>query len=358
VLHHRLGLDRRAVVEHMKLALQAMRPTTVFGAWASTIEGNIRAVRFAERLGYDSVWTAEAAGTDAFLPLAWIAARTDRIKLGTGIVPLSSRPPTVTAMSAATLDRFSGGRFILGLGTSGPAIVEGWHGARFDAPLERTREYVRIVREVLGRRTPRRVAGAHYPLPHPEASEEHPATARLMFRPTRPDVPLYLAALGTRNIRMATEIADGVIPAFYSPAHEKEFFDGIDSAGIGDAFELAPFVAVSMADDTRAAILRLKPAFAFWLGGMGSGSVNFYGRYVERLGFTGFADRVKHLFRAGYRTDAAAAIPDEFVDAVALCGPRERIAERLVDWRSSRVTTMILNGVDKQSMQTMAELVL
>lgn len=342
----------------MKLGLQAMRATTVFGPWASGIEGNMKAVRFAERLGYDSVWTAEAAGTDAFVPLSWIAAQTTRIKLGTGIVPLSSRPPTVTAMSAATLDRFSGGRFILGLGTSGPAIVEGWHGARYDAPLERTREYVGIVREVLGRRTPRRVAVHHYRLPHPEATEEHPATARLMFRPTRTEVPVYLAALGPRNVRLATEIADGVIPAFYSPAHEKAFFEGIDTARIPDSFDLAPFVAVSMADDFRAAILRLKPSFAFWLGGMGSGSVNFYGRYAERLGFGVFPGRVKHLFRAGYRSEAAAAIPDEFVDAVALCGPRERIAERLVDWRSSRVTTMILNGADKQSMRTMAELVL
>lgn len=342
----------------MKLALQSMRPTTVFGPWSHTVDGNVKAVQFAERLGYDSVWTAEAAGTDAFVPLAWLAAHTTRIKVGTGVVPISARPPTVTAMTAATLDRLSEGRCILGLGASGPAVVEGWHGATFDAPLGRTREYVSIVREVLARRTPRRVAVEHYPLPSPSAREEHPATARLMFRPARSAVPIYLAGLGPRMVRLASQIADGLIPAFYSPEREKEFFDGIDPLSFDDGFDLAPFVAVSMTDDTGAAIQRMKTFYAFWLGGMGSGSVNFYGEYAQRLGFSDFPEKVKRLFRAGYRGEAATAIPDEFVDAVALCGPRERIEERLSMWHTSSVTSMILTGLDKHSMQTMAELVL
>ena len=357
MLDHGLGLARSGACE-VKLALQTMRPTTVFGLWSSEVVGNVKAVRFAERLGYDSVWTAEAAGTDAFVPLAWLAAHTSRIKLGTGVVPISARRPTVTAMTAATLDRLSGGRAILGLGVSGPAVVEGWHGASFGDPLARTEEYVAIIREVLARRNPRRVSAQHYPLPHPEAREEHPATARLMFRPKRQSLPIYLAALGPKNVGLAIRIADGVIPAFYSPQHERAFFDGVDTSTLPAGFDLAPFVAVSMADDLQQAILRLKPSVAFWMGGMGSGSVNFYARFAERLGFRGFPDKVKQLFRSGYRTEAAAAVPDDFVDAVALCGPKERLKERVEAWRNSSVTTMILTGTDKDSMLAMAELLL
>jgi F420-dependent oxidoreductase-like protein len=339
----------------VKLGLQSMRPTTVFGQWSSGVEGNVKAVRFAERLGYDSVWTAEAAGTDAFVPLAWLAAHTSTIKIGTGIIPISARTPATTAMTAATLDRLSNGRLILGLGTSGPAVVEGWHGASFKAPLARTEEYVRIVREILARRNPQRASGDHYPLPYPGSLERHPTTARLMFRPRRQQVPIYLAAMGAKNLHLATRISDGVIPAFYSPYHEKAFFEGTGQLAFPAGFELAPFVTVSLGDNLESALLRLKPSFAFWLGGMGSGAVNYYAMFAERIGFADFPEKVRQLYRAGYRADAAAAIPDDFVDSVALCGPRSRVRERAEAWRQSSVTTMIMTGLDKEAMIAMAE---
>jgi F420-dependent oxidoreductase-like protein len=335
-----------------------MRPTTVFGHWSSGVEGNVKAVRFAERLGYDSVWTAEAAGTDAFVPLAWLAAHTSTIRLGTGIVPIDARTPATSAMTAATLDRLSDGRVILGLGTSGPAVVEGWHGAPFTSPLERTEEYVRIVREIIARRNPQGASGKHYPLPYPGAQEIHPTTARLMFRPRRTAVPIYLAAMGSRNVRLAMAIADGVIPAFYSPFHEDAFFQGTGRQDLPDGFELAPMVTISLGDNLQSCLLRLKPFFAFWLGGMGSGSVNYYARFAQRIGFEEFPEKVRQLFRAGYRTEAAAAIPDEFIDAVAICGSLGRVKERIEVWRKSSVTTMILTSPDKESMIAMAELVL
>lgn len=341
----------------MKLGLHTMRSTVNFGLWGSGVDPTLAVVQRAESLGYDSVWTAEAAGTDAVVPLAWLAAHTSRIKLGTGILQLTARTPTTTAMTAATFDHLSGGRFILGLGASGPAVVEGWHSASYRWPLDRTREYIDVVRRVHARTAPVEFHGDHYDIPYRGTDGTGLGEPiRLMFRPRRRRIPIYLAALGAQNLSLAYEIADGIIPAFYSPYREDAFFADVDDHGRRSEVELAPFVSVSMGDDVATCRDRLKPGLAFWIGGMGAKGLNFYNRFVRRLGFEGFAEDVQRLYTSGQRSAAAAVIPDELVDEVALCGPRERIAERLEAWEKSSVGTMILTGIDEDTVVAMAEL--
>ena len=339
----------------MKLGLQMMRATVNFGLWGSGPKANIDVVRLAESLGYDSIWTAEASGTDAVSPLAWVAAHTERITIGTAVMQMSARPPTTTAMTAATLDLLSGGRFVLGLGVSGPAVVEGWHGQAFGKPLARTREYVTAVRQVLARQ-PVRVNGDHYHIPYdlPDATGLA-EPIRLMFRPRRPSIPIYLAAMGPKNVSLAHEIADGIIPAFYSPQREATFFEGIESRR---SIDVAPFVPVAFGDDVDACRNRLKPGLAFWLGGMGAKGLNFYNNFISRLGYAERATEIQELYTRGKRSQAAAAVPDGLVDEVALFGPRDHIAHQLEAWKASRVTTMILNGADVDAIRTIAELVL
>lgn len=340
----------------MKLGVHVMRSTVNFGLWGSGADPNVEMVRLAESLGYDSVWTAEAAGTDAVVPLAWLAAKTSRIKIGTGIVQMTARSPATTAMTAATLDHLSGGRLILGLGTSGPAVVEGWHSTRYRDPLGRTREYVEVVRRVMARAGPVSFHGDYYDIPYQAPDATGLADPiQLMIRPFRRRVPLYLAAMGRRNLSLAYEIADGVIPAFYSPYREAEFFAGVHENGRADAVELAPLVPVAVGRELDACWRRLKPGLAFWIAAMGARGVNFYNRHVRRLGFEGFPADVQRLYQEGRRAQAAAGIPDSFVDEVALCGPPERIPERVAAWNDSRVGTMILTGADRAALVAVAE---
>lgn len=333
-----------------------MRQTVNFGMWGSGPEPNVRMAQFAESLGYDSIWTAEASGTDAVVPLAWLAAHTERIRVGTAVMQLSARAPATTAMTAATLDLLSGGRFILGLGTSGPAVVEGWHAQAYGRPVEKTREYIGIVRTVLSRQ-PVCHRGSHYRMPYDGDDGTGLAEPiRLMFRPRRASLPIYLAAMGPRNVGLAYEIADGVMPAFYSPHREAEFFDGIE---VGERpIELAPFVPVAMGPDLQTCRNRVKPGLAFWLGGMGAKGLNYYNNFIARLGFDDVAKEVQYHYTSGRRRQAAAAIPDQLVDEVSLCGPRGHVAEQLEAWKRSRATTLILNGPDPEAMETIAELVL
>lgn len=341
----------------MRLGLQTMRSTVNFGMWGSGAQPNVDVVRLAESLGYHSVWTAEASGTDAVTPLAWLAANTSTIRIGTAIMQMSARPPTTTAMTAATLDLLSEGRFVLGLGVSGPMVVEGWHGERFGTAIDKTREYVNIVRTALSRQ-PVRHDGAYYTIPYTAADGTGLSEpVRMMFRPRRALLPIYLAAMGPRNVALAHEIADGVIPAFYSPYREDEFFSGVDRER-RRRIDVAPFVAVAIGPDVQVCRDRLKPGLAFWLGGMGARGLNFYNSFIARLGYPEAAAVVQQLYTSGRRSEAAAAVPDALVDEISLCGPRERIKERLEAWTSSSVTTMILNGVDVPAIQTMAELVL
>lgn len=311
----------------------------------------------AERLGYDSVWAAEAWGTDAVSVLAWIAARTSRIKVGSAIMQIPGRTPANAAMTAATLDLMSGGRFILGLGTSGPQVVEGWHGQPWGRPLEKTREYVEIVRAALRREVVRH-EGAHYRIPYdgPGATGLG-KPLKLMLRPLRAEIPIYLAAIGPRNVALAAEIADGWLPIFVAPERFAEVF-GPSLACAPAGFEIAATASVLVGDDVQALRDALKPHLALYVGGMGAKGRNFYNALVRRYGFEAEAERIQELYLSGHQREAIAAVPDELVDAVALVGPKERIRDRLEAWRETPVTTLVVGSADPQALQTLAELVL
>jgi F420-dependent oxidoreductase-like protein len=308
-------------------------------------------VQTAEALGYDSAWAAEAWGTDAVSVLAWIAAVTTRIKIGSAIMQIPGRTPANTAMTAATLDLMSGGRFILGLGTSGPQVVEGWHGEPWGKPLGKTREYVEVVRSAL-RRDVLEHHGEHYRIPYDGAgSTGLGKPLKLMLRPLRSDIPIYLAAIGPKNVALAFEIADGWLPIFVHPERFRETF-GRPPAGL----EIAATVNVLVGDDVQALRDALKPHVALYVGGMGAKGRNFYNSLVRRYGFEAQAEQIQDLYLAGRHRDAIAAVPDELVDAVSLVGPKGRIRERLAAWRETPVTTLIVGSPQPEALEVMAEL--
>jgi F420-dependent oxidoreductase-like protein len=314
-------------------------------------------VEEAERLGFDSVWVAEAWGTDAVSVLGWLAARTERIKLGSAIMQIPGRTPANAAMTAATLDLLSGGRVLLGLGTSGPQVVEGWHGQPWGKPLGRTREYVEIVRAAL-RREVVEPAGAHYRIPWDgDGATGLGKPLKLMLRPLRAEIPIYLAALGPKNVALAAEIADGWLPIFLAPERFADAF-GPSLADARDDFEIAATASVLVGDDVAALRDALRPHVALYVGGMGAKGRNFYNALVRRYGWEAEAERIQELYLAGKRREAIAAVPDELVDSVSLVGPKERIAERLEAWRETPVTTLVLGTTQPEALQTLAELVL
>ena len=308
----------------------------------------------AERLGYDSAWAAEAWGTDAVTVLSWLAATTTRIKVGTAILQLPGRSPANTAMTAATLDLLSGGRVLLGLGTSGPQVVEGWHGEAWGKPLGKTREYVEIVRTAIRRETLEH-HGQHYDIPYsgPDATGLG-KPLKLMLRPLRKEIPIYIAALGPKNVELAFEIADGWIPIFFSPEHARDAF-GFESR---NGFDISPSAHVVVTDDLEAGRDWVRPVLALYIGGMGSRGTNFYNRLVRRYGYEEDAERIQQLYLDGKQREAIAAVPDALVDDVALVGPRERIADRLDAWRESGATSLLVSTHDANALRTMAELVL
>ena len=319
----------------------------------------------AERLGFHSVWTSEAYGTDAVSPMAWIAARTQRIGIGSAIMQMPARSPATVAATAATLDLLSGGRVLLGLGTSGPQVAEGWHGQAFGKPLGRTREYVSIVREILRRERPLEHHGAHYDIPYSDPDGTGLGKPlKLIVHPLRSEIPIYLAAIGPRNVALAAEIADGWLPIFFSPerfadVHAPQLEIGFAArGGRPDGWDLAPLVPVVVADDATAARDFLKPLLALYVGGMGARGQNFYTRLAERYGYEEDADRIQELYLGGRRDEAAAAVPDALVDEVALVGDRARIADRLDAWRACGATTLILQARQPEALQLLAELVL
>jgi F420-dependent oxidoreductase-like protein len=313
--------------------------------------------RLAEALGYDSAWAAEAWGTDAVSVLAWLGASTTRIKIGSAIMQMPGRTPANTAMTAATLDLMSGGRFILGLGTSGPQVVEGWHGQPWGKPLVRTREYVEIVRAGL-RREAVEHRGEHYRIPYdgPGATGLG-KPLKLMLRPLRADIPIYLAAIGPKNVALATEIADGWLPLFVDPERFGAAF-GESVAGARAGFEIAATVSVLVGDDVQALRDALKPHVALYVGGMGAKGKNFYNALVSRYGWEAEAARIQELYLGGRQRDAIAAVPDELVDAVSLVGPKERIRDRLEAWRETPVTTLVVGSPQPEALEVLAELVL
>jgi len=314
-------------------------------------------VQEAERLGFDSAWAAEAWGTDAVTVLSWLAASTSRITIGSAIMQIPGRTPANTAMTAATLDLMSGGRFVLGLGTSGPQVVEGWHGQPWGKPLGKTREYVEIVRAALRRETVEH-EGEHYRIPYdgPGATGLG-KPLKLMMRPLRAEIPIYLAAIGPKNVALAAEIADGWLPIFVDPERFGDAF-GASLAGAPDGFEIAATAHVLVGDDVQALRDALKPYLALYVGGMGAKGKNFYNALVRRYGWEADAERIQDLYLAGKQREAIAAVPDALVDAVALVGPKERIRDRLEAWRETPVTTLILGTSEPKALQTLAELVL
>ena len=340
-----------------------MRLGLNLGYWGSKPDQLVEFATEAERLGYDSVWTAEAYGSDAVTPLTWIAAKTEKIAVGSAIMQMTARAPAVTAMTAATLDWLSGGRMRLGIGASGPQVVEGWHGVPYGRPLTRAREYVKIVRSVLAREAPLEHHGRHYDIPTSEGSGLG-KPLKLILHPLRNHIPIYIAAQGPKNVALTAEIADGWLVVFFAPAHQKmyqEFLDeGFARAPEKDRsqFDTAPTVTVALGDDAQACRDSVKPNLALYIGGMGARSKNFYYNIACRYGFEEAAGKIQDLFLQRKRDEAAAAVPDELVDQVALCGPKERIAERLEEWKASDVTTLICGVRDMASLRVMAELVL
>ena len=311
----------------------------------------------AEKLGYDSVFTAESWGSDAFTPLAWIGAHTERIRLGTGVVQLSARTPTATAMHTLTLDHLTNGRVTLGLGVSGPQVVEGWYGQPFSKPLARTREYVDIVRQVLRRQAPVRSDGPHYPLPYRgEGAWGLGKNLRPITHPLRADVPIFLGAEGPKNVALAAEICDGWLPLYYSPFRQEVYADSLKLMKPG--FEITAGVSIRVTDDVEEAPMPIKAMLGFYIGGMGAKKRNFHKELMSRMGFEAEAERIQELFLAGDRQAAVAAVPSQFADEISLVGPVERIVDRLQAWRETPVTTLLVAGHDAAGLRQLAELVL
>jgi len=338
-------------VKDLKLGLQ-------MGYWGAGPDPNmVRIAQEAERLGYDAVFTAEAWGSDVFTPLAWIGAHTERIRLGTGIAQLSARAPTATAMAALTLDHLSGGRMILGLGVSGPQVVEGWYGAPFGKPLARTREYVGIIRQVLERKEPVVNDGEHYPLPYAgDGSWGLGKPLKSITHPLRPDLPIFLGAEGPKNVAMTAEIADGWLPLYYSPYRQAVYADQIAHAKPG--FEISAGVSVIINDDVEQALVPLKRNLALYIGGMGARSRNFHNELVQRMGFEEAAAEIQDLYLAGRKDEAEAAVPTELADEISLVGSVDRIRDRLQAWRDSPVTSLLVSTRNVDQLRTFAELVL
>ena len=309
-----------------------------------TAEQQLQIVQEAERIGYDSVWASEAYGSDAASVLAWFAAGTEKINLGSAIFQMPARSPAMTAMTAATIDQISGGRMRLGIGPSGPQVAEGWHGQRFAKQLQRTREYVAVVRMALARE---RVEfhGETLELPLPDGPGK---ALKLTIAPVQEQIPIYIAAIGPNNVRLTGEIADGWIPIFFSPEHVSEFRplleEGAAAAGRDlSSFDVAPTVNVLITDDVEAARDVMRPILALYVGGMGSREKNFYNKLMQRYGFEDAAKEVQDLYLDGKKEEAGAALPDELIDTVTLCGPADVVRDRLAVYRDAGVGTLMVS---------------
>src|SRR3954447_5005801 len=335
--------------------------------WGNGLAGAVELAQAAERLGYHSVWTAEAYGTDAVTPGTWILANTEKISFGSAILQMPARTPAMTAMTAATLDLMSGNRFLLGLGLSGPQVVEGWHGQPYGKPLGKTREYIDIVRTILAREAPLEHHGPHYDIPYSGADATGLGKAlKIIVHPTRADIPIYLAAIGPKNVELTAEVADGWLPIFFSPYRFKDTYGPSLDAGFAKAggtkslaeFDVAPTVSVIVGDDLDMLRGFVKPMAALYIGGMGARGKNFYNDLACRYGFEAAAKEIQDLYLDGKKAEAIAAVPDELVDEIALIGPKERIADRFGAWQESGITTMIIGAQQPEAVQLMAELAL
>ncbi|RNG32492.1 LLM class F420-dependent oxidoreductase [Streptomyces botrytidirepellens] len=334
-----------------------MRLGLALGYWGRGPDPrHLELARQAEELGYHSVWTAESWGSDAFTPLTWIAAHTSRIRLGTAIAQMAARTPTATAMQALTLDHLSGGRMMLGLGLSGPQVVEGWYGRPFPtSPLTATREYVDVIRQVLRREAPVRLDGRYHA--HPYAGPDATGLGKPLkpiVHPLRPHLPVLLGAEGPKNIAQTVRIADGWLPLYWSPQRTPLYEAAL--AGAPDGFMVAPMARARVCDDIAEGLLPVKAMLGFYIGGMGHAARNFHADLMARMGYEDEARRVQELFLAGRRDEAIAAVPDAFADEVSLIGPRGRIAERLELWRTGPVTDLLVIAPDPETLRVLAEL--
>jgi F420-dependent oxidoreductase-like protein len=323
----------------------------------------------AERLGFDAVWAGEAYGTDAISPVAWVLARTTRIKAGTSIMQMPARTPAMAAMTAMTLQALSGNRFLCGIGPSGPQVVEGWHGVAFGKPLARTREYVRVIRQILAREGPLEHHGEHYDIPYLGPGSTGLAKPLRSIIHGDPSLKIYTASVSPAGLRTAGEVADGVLPYFMSPEKAEAIVgpiqDGRAKAGksrdLAD-FDNAPYVRVSMGDDLARCRDALRPGLAFYIGGMGARTANFYNDLTKRIGYEAAAADIQNLFLDGKREEAAAAVPDALIDEISLVGPPARIRDRLQAWqdiaRRNMIGSLVLVGADIAAMRIVAEAVL
>ncbi|MER5746784.1 LLM class F420-dependent oxidoreductase [Streptomyces sp. NPDC002225] len=334
-----------------------MRLGLALGYWGrGPNPAHLELAREAEALGYASVWTAEAWGSDAFTPLTWIAAHTSRIRLGTALAQMAARTPTATAMHALTLDHLSGGRMMLGLGLSGPQVVEGWYGRPFPkSPLTATREYVDVVRQVLRREAPVTLDGRFHS--HPYAGPDATGLGKPLkpiTHPLRPGLPVLLGAEGPKNIAQTVRIADGWLPLYWSPTRTDVYAASLD--GLPEGFMIAPMARALVCDDVAEGLLPVKAMLGFYIGGMGHAARNFHADLMARMGFEEEARRIQRLFLEGRKEEAVLAVPDAFADEISLVGPRERIAERLELWRRGPVTDLLVTAPDPHTLRVLAEL--
>ena len=343
----------------MKLGLQ-------LGYWgAQPPENAPELIAAAEEAGFDAVFTAEAWGSDAYTPLSWWGSQTKRLRLGTSVVQLSARTPTACAMAALTLDHLSGGRHILGLGVSGPQVVEGWYGQKFPKPLARTREYINIVRQVLAREAPVASDGPHYPLPLTgEGTTGLGKNLKPITHPLRADIPIMLGAEGPKNVAMAAEICDGWLPIFYSPRLGQMYNEWLDEGfsrpgarRSRDDFEVCATANIVITDDRTAALAAMKPYLALYMGGMGSEDTNFHADVYRRMGYAEVVDDVTKLFRADRKDEAAKVIPDDLVDDAAIVGDIDYVRKQVAAWEAVGVTMMVVAGRSPEQIREVATLV-
>jgi F420-dependent oxidoreductase-like protein len=343
----------------MKLGLQL----GYWGAQAPTNHAEL--VAAAEEADFDTVFTAEAWGSDAYTPLAWWGRETTRMRLGTSVVQLSARTPTACAMAALTLDHLSGGRHILGLGVSGPQVVEGWYGAKFPKPLARTREYVDILRQVWAREAPVSSAGPHYPLPLTgEGTAGLGKSLKPITHPLRADIPVMLGAEGPKNVALAAEICDGWLPIFYSPRIADMYNEWLDEGfarpgarHTRETFEICATAQVVVTDDRAGVMELMKPHQALYMGGMGAEDTNFHADVYRRMGYSEVVDDVTKLFRTDRKDEAAEVIPDELVDDSAIVGNLDYVKEQIVAWEAAGVTMMVVGARSSEQIKDLAALV-
>ena len=321
------------------------------GYWsAGPPAGVTDAIALCEELGFDSIWTAEAYGSDCLTPLAWWGASTSRVRLGTNLLQLSARTPAATAMAAMTLDHLSGGRFVLGIGASGPQVVEGWYGQPYPKPLARTREYVEVLRAILARDVPVAHAGEFFPLPYPGGTGLG-KPLKSTVHPLRTDIPIMLGAEGPKNVALAAEICDGWLPMFFSPKtdgfYREALAEGFARPGARhtlDTFEIPAFVPIVPGDDLEAAADLVRPSLALYIGGMGAKTMNFHAELFARLGYPGEVEKIQALYLDGHKKDAIAAVPTQLVEDIALVGPQAKIRDELKVWEQTLITTLLIQA--------------